>query len=139
LSSSTPDTTSPEDKEWLAAEKKFEDSTQLGDSAFMYSSWPAWSMVPSEKRLAPIVRIVFGDLSGNVLFDRAVILTGVADLLSELSYTFLDQVTRASELTGFSFDVPGDPATMLNNLNRATEQISAALELLNKTDLIKNS
>lgn len=127
------------DAEWLAAEKKFDDATELGHSAFFYNSWAAWSVVPKQKRIAPIIRVVFGDLAGNVLFDRPVVLTGVADLLNELSYTFLDQVTRASEFTGYSLDIPGEPSTMVKNLREAAERISAALDLLDKTDLFKTS
>jgi hypothetical protein len=132
------DTTAAEEAEATAINKKFEDSTQLGDQAFLYSSWSAWALNPKRKTIAPIVRIVLGDLvSGNVVFDRSVVLTGVADLLNELSHTFLNEVARASEITGYSFDLPSEPELILKDLREAQERISVTLDLLNKSDLLK--
>jgi hypothetical protein len=126
------------DAEQDAIVQKFEDNAFLGDQAFLYSSWSAWSLIPKQKKIAPVSRIILGDLrTGDVLFDRPVVLTAIADLLNELSYSFLDEVTRASELEGYSFTLPADPDVMLTNLRDAHQKIAAALELLAKTDLLK--
>jgi hypothetical protein len=134
------DVTAAEEAESVAVNKKFEDSTQLGDQAFLYSSWSAWALDPKRKTIAPIVRIVLGDLmSGNVVFDRSVVLTGVADLLNELSHTFLNEIARASDVTGYSLDLPNEPEVILKDLREAHERISVALDLLNKSDLLKRT
>jgi hypothetical protein len=57
--------------------------------------------------------------------------------MSELSHTFLTEVTRASDLTDFSFDLPNDPEVMLKDLRDAHQRISVALELLDKSGLLK--
>jgi hypothetical protein len=137
-SEGTTDATAAEEAAWAALLQKFEDSTQLGDQAFLYSSWSAWSLNPKRKTIAPIVRIVLGDMmNGNVVFDRSVVLTAIADLLDELSHTFLNEVARANDVTGYSFDLPTEPEVMLKDLRQAHQRISVALELLDKSSLFK--
>lgn len=129
--------TPEEEKEFEAIDKKFNEHTDLGDTYYLYQSWSAWSVIPTRKTIAPVSRIVVGDAYGNVVFNRSVVLTAVVDLMNELAGTFLNEVTKARDMSGFALNLPKEPAAMLDDLRSVSERISAALEILEHSDLLK--
>lgn len=121
-----------------AAIEKFSRRADIGDVAFLYRSWMAWSVLPKNKTIAPVTRIIIGDLEGNVLFDRPVVLTGVADLLNELAQTLDREVIRAEGMSDFRLNIPGEATMVLDNLKSAQAHIGNALSLLGKSGVFKD-
>jgi hypothetical protein len=114
------DTQGGEDKQWQEVLKKFDEQGTLGDAAFLYQSWSAWALHPKVKRILPISRIMLGDKKGDVIFDRSVLLTGIADLVEELTNTFFREVEKASGMSGYTIEV-GEPDLMLDDLKKVRD------------------
>ena len=121
--------------DWKAIVTKFEDAANVGDQFFLYQSWSAWGLNPTEKTIAPIARVVLGDASGNVVFDRSLVLTAVADLINELANTAYLEVVRARSLEGYTLSLPSEADWMLDNFREARERLSKVLDVLEKSAL----
>jgi hypothetical protein len=136
--SSDADEVSRKEREWHTAVDKFEDEIGIGDTFFLFQSWSSWAVHPSDKRIAPFVRIALGDVRGNVVFNRSMVLTAVADLIEELSDTLLVELKKARDMPGFTLDVPGPVTAMTSDMENARSHLSAALDILAKHDLLRD-
>jgi hypothetical protein len=112
-------------------QEKFEDAASIGDTYFLYESWSAWSINPETKRIAPVTRIYIGDLKGNVVFERSVVLTGVLDLISELTNTLENEIDKIGKLPGFALHIPHTTTHFMETLGEVeatVKRVQSALE-----------
>jgi hypothetical protein len=116
---------------------KFEAATSIGDVYFQYSSWSAWSISPDIKRIAPITRVSIGDLDGNILFDRSVVITGLADLLSEISNTLELELTKLTKMPDYVFHIPGTSAAFIENIEATESCLTQIKEMIKSTKLLQ--
>ena len=112
--------------------EKFDRQQDFGDIAYLYQSVTAWSVNPRAGFIAPITRIAVADLDGNLLFQRSVVLTGIADLVHELSRTLHIELTKLSEMKDLKVSIPGHPKLMMDNLRAIQDRIGNALALAEK-------
>lgn len=118
---------------------KFEEEADIGDLSIMYQSWSSWSLHPANKWIAPFVTIALGDENGNLIFKRTMLITAIADLIEQLADTLRVEITKARDLPGFVIDLPGRPALMLADLEIARKHISDVLDIVSKSDMLRES
>jgi len=126
------------EEEWRTLMDKFDRAVPIGDPFLLFQSWSAWSVLPEKKRVALISRVVLGDDKANILFDRNVSLSGLADLLREIANMCLSEITKSSKMPEFKIDIPG-PENMVKNLKRANESISAAIKIIDSSDFLQRA
>jgi hypothetical protein len=88
------------------ANQRFSDATATGDPYYFVQTWPAWMLDTKNKTVVPIDRVYIGNTSGNLVFDRPVLYTGVIDLIDELAGIAARTTKNLKGLEGYVIDLP---------------------------------
>jgi hypothetical protein len=112
--------------------RSFGRKSSFGVYQFLFEFWQAWMIIPEQKRLAPLCRIILGDEDdGSVLLDKTVIVTGLLHLADDITRAVAFNIHRASELPGFALDVPGGEShviELIDGLEESLKEIRAIIE-----------
>jgi hypothetical protein len=136
-----PELPGEDDKESRSpALRAFERRSFIGDTYFLFQSWPAWFVSPVEKLIAPVSRIYIGDTEGNIIFQRDVVMTGLLDLIDELSGTIETDIAIASEMPkGFYLSIPGTTQDFVKRLKAIEERLATIVKKIEETKIVKGS
>ncbi len=124
---------------YRAARRKFNEATTIGDVQVFFRAWQSWLIWPDRKMVAPVSRVYIGDSLGNVVFNRSLVLSTMADLISDLTQVIQSDVKDITEMSGYKLSLPGERTEMLVTLREAREGISQILDTLEKNDLIRGT
>jgi hypothetical protein len=128
----TPSTADEEEEvnaEVAKAYEEFRERASIGDVQFLVRIWPAWIISPKLKEVVPVSRVYVGDMSGNLLFSRPVVLSGLIDLMYEFAQGLLSDVSRLNDL-GYNLDMPVYAADVRERLKLARSYLEKSSELL---------
>jgi len=97
---------------------------------------PAWIVLPDSRKIVPISRVAIGDITGNVIFNRHIVIDGLVDLVNEVASAIDATATTAVKMEGFVFDIPSSRKRLLSEIESAEKLLARARVKLAESNLL---
>lgn len=134
-----PSTSTEDDEEIDEIVEKFGEASSIADINVLLRVWPAWIVNHSRKTIAPVLRVYLGDDEGNVVYNRPVVLSAVADLARGLLRVVAGEIVNASAMSGYQLSLPGEAKDFLETLREVQVLASDALKTLENSNLLPDA
>jgi len=110
----------------------FRQATHIGDLFYFVRTWPAFFIRPESREVAPVLRVYIGDMSGKLVFERNMVITGAIDLANDLLSSVASDVEGLQKLE-MSAILPvskEETMKMLTDIEKSVTRLRQSLDLM---------